>query len=51
MTTDNASQAPVKRPNNNLAEVMGLFLRLGFTAFGRPAAHIAMARDKVIRRR
>lgn len=28
-----------------------LFTRLGFTAFGGPAAHIAMMRDEVVRRR
>jgi len=32
-------------------EVALLFLRLGFTAFGGPAAHIAMMRDEVVRRR
>jgi chromate transporter len=35
----------------NLAEIAGLFLRLGFTAFGGPAAHIAMMRDEVVARR
>lgn len=34
-----------------LAEVVSLFLRLGFTAFGGPAAHIAMMRDEVVKRR
>lgn len=34
-----------------LGEVFALFLRLGFTAFGGPAAHIAMMREEVVRRR
>nr|BBH87810.1 chromate transporter [Thermosporothrix sp. COM3] len=34
-----------------LAEVAGVFLRLGCTAFGGPAAHIAMMREEVVRRR
>ena len=34
-----------------LREVAVLFLRLGVTAFGGPAAHIAMMRDEVVRRR
>ncbi len=38
-------------PRGPLAEVAALFLRLGFTAFGGPAAHIAMMRDEVVRRR
>ncbi|HEX4205939.1 MAG TPA: chromate efflux transporter [Ktedonobacteraceae bacterium] len=35
----------------HLAEVIGLFLRLGFTAFGGPAAHIALMRTEVVERR
>jgi chromate transporter len=34
-----------------LKEVALLFLRLGFTAFGGPAAHIALMEDEVVRRR
>ncbi len=35
----------------DLLEVAGLFLRLGATAFGGPAAHIAMMHDEVVHRR
>lgn len=34
-----------------LSEVAKLALKLGFTAFGGPAAHIAMLRDEVVTRR
>lgn len=34
-----------------LLELARLFLRLGFTAFGGPAAHIAMYHDEVVKRR
>ena len=34
-----------------LTELATLFLRLGITAFGGPAAHIAMMRDEVVERR
>jgi chromate transporter len=44
--------APSEQPQHTpLAEVAVLFLRLGFTAFGGPAAHIAMMRDEVVSRR
>lgn len=32
-------------------EVIGLFLKLGFTAFGGPAAHVGLMHDEVVRRR
>lgn len=34
-----------------LAEVAALFLKLGFTAFGGPAAHVAIMHDEVVVRR
>jgi chromate transporter len=34
-----------------LGELARLFLRLGFTAFGGPAAHIAMMKEEVVNRR
>jgi len=37
--------------NDSLNQVIRLFLRLGFTAFGGPAAHIAMMHDEVVVRR
>src|SRR5512134_940887 len=36
---------------SNLTEVVGLFLKLGFTAFGGPAAHIGIMHDEVVTRR
>src|SRR5947207_7739581 len=34
-----------------LSEVATLFLKLGFTAFGGPAAHIALMENEVVNRR
>ncbi|MBA2325339.1 MAG: chromate efflux transporter [Actinobacteria bacterium] len=36
---------------HGLAEVAGVFLKLGAIGFGGPAAHIALMRDEVVRRR
>jgi chromate transporter len=36
---------------NNLKEVARLFLRLGFTAFGGPAAHISMMQQEIVEKR
>jgi chromate transporter len=36
---------------SSLSEIALLFLRLGVTGFGGPAAHIAMMQDEVVRRR
>ena len=42
----------MKNPNStHLKEVAILFLRLGATAFGGPAAHIAMMHDETVKRR
>src|SRR5678816_357797 len=39
-------------PNRRaVAQLAVLFLKLGATAFGGPAAHIAMMEDEVVRRR
>lgn len=40
-----------ERTNHRLKEVIALFLRLGFTAFGGPAAHIGIMHDEVVKRR
>ena len=36
---------------DRLREVAAYFVRLGFTAFGGPAAHIALMRDELVKRR
>ena len=37
--------------SHKLAEVVRLFLKLGVTAFGGPAAHIGMMHDETVKRR
>jgi chromate transporter len=39
------------RSQSRVAEVAAAFLRLGLTAFGGPAGHIALMRDEFVRRR
>lgn len=41
----------MKQEQQNLRELAHLFTRLGFTAFGGPAAHIAMMHDEIVVRR
>lgn len=42
---------PVRLQRARLAEIAGLFLKLGITAFGGPAAHVALMEEEVVRRR
>ncbi len=51
MEDDAQPQAPQRHHEGTLREVIAYFLRLGFTAFGGPAAHIAMMREEVVQRR
>lgn len=43
--------APPSRARTSLGELALLFLRLGATSFGGPAAHVAMMEHEVVRRR
>jgi len=51
MQTPTVNQLGTRSDRTSLKELAFLFLRLGFTAFGGPAAHIAMMEDEVVRRR
>jgi chromate transporter len=46
-----AALTPPSSLRTPLSEIASLFLKLGTTAFGGPAAHIAMMEDEVVRRR
>lgn len=41
----------MKQNNNNIRELAYIFLKLGFTAFGGPAAHTAMMREEFVVKR
>ncbi len=51
MTQDQPAPDVRPGPDHRLWEVARLFLKLGVTAFGGPAAHIAIMHDEVVRRR
>lgn len=51
MHEPDAGPADRSERRRRLAELAALFTRLGFTAFGGPAAHIAMMEDEVVQRR
>jgi chromate transporter len=42
---------PARAGRGELASLAGVFLRLGVTSFGGPAAHVALMRDEFVRRR
>src|SRR4026209_898561 len=48
---ETAGPRAAEQSRGAIGELAGLFLKLGFTAFGGPAAHIAMMEDEVVRRR
>lgn len=48
MTSENLQGT---QSRSSLAEIATVFLRLGFVAFGGPAAHIALMEDEFVRRR
>jgi chromate transporter len=50
-TTRTTATGTTARPSTALGELTRLFLRLGFTAFGGPAAHIAVMKEEVVTRR
>ncbi len=52
MSASDPIRAPCEAPKAGpLREIAAVFLRLGSTAFGGPAAHIAMMEEELVRRR
>lgn len=51
LPTTSELQEGTESGKTSIADLAALFLRLGATAFGGPAAHIAMMRDEVVHRR
>jgi chromate transporter len=51
MSSGNNNASATSPSGRGLAEVAAVFLRLGLTAYGGPAAHVAIMEDEFVRRR